>query len=63
MSILEPNGEGEAFLPMSREGEVVADGKVSWVLGKEGFIRRRVALQMHARVLLQVQKPLLGSPE
>ena len=55
MSIREPNGEGEAFLPMSREGEVVADGKVRWVLGKEGFIGRRVALQLHARVLLQVQ--------
>ena len=45
MSILEANGEGEAFLPMSREGEVVADGKVRWVLWKEGFIERRVALQ------------------
>ena len=33
MSIREPNGEGEAFLPRSREGEVVADGKVRWVLG------------------------------
>ena len=55
MSIREPNGEGEAFLPRSREGEVVADGKVRWVLGKEGFIGSRVALQLHARVLLQVQ--------
>ena len=63
MSILEPSGEGEAFLPMSREGEVVADGNMKLVFGKEGFIGRRVALQLHARVLIQVQKPLLGSPE
>ena len=54
MSILEPNGEGEAFLPMSREGEVVADGNMKLVFGKEGSIGRRVALQLHARVLLQV---------
>ena len=57
MSIRKPNGEAEAFLPMSRKGELAADGKVKWVLGKEGFIGRRVALQLHARVLLQVQKP------
>ena len=55
MSIPEPNEEGETFLPISRRGEVVVDGR-GVKLRNEGLMGQQRVGQ-HARVLVHVQKP------